>query len=330
MTLGELTDLVCTKVHRNDVESQAEARKYIRSRYQIIWDMRLWRDTLELKTMRGGEITNEFGIPLTDEHGNILYAGLIDQVITMPIIVSRVVACRWGSLSTLEPEALDALFQIDPDRFDRVGEPISFSVISPSGVTQTPGGRPLRLNSSAVDAMYDVTVHGSLGDADQSEVIRMSGTSQVSSAYSYDNIVSLSKDSRTEDLVVQDDLLTPLLTLPRDESERLHQRIHFHSTPRENGEMLILYKRRIKNLNEDSDSTELGGTVDNALLAAAISDMREGERQYTKAAQKSVEVSGLVELAIQDEKRQSGSLIRIIPSIYDFTFGEDILTKSDF
>ena len=71
MTRGELVDLVCTKVHRVDNESVAEARKYVRSRYQIIWDTRLWRDSLEMKLLQGEQLVNEFGEPLVDEDGGL-------------------------------------------------------------------------------------------------------------------------------------------------------------------------------------------------------------------------------------------------------------------
>ena len=72
---------------------------------------------------------------------------------------------------------------------------------------------------------------------------------------------------------------------------------------------MILYKRKCKDLINDSDSTEIEG-FDNMVLAAAISDMREGERQISKAAAKAQEVAGLMQVAIDLEKEQSASMPR--------------------
>jgi hypothetical protein len=330
MTLGELVDLVCTKVHRNDDESRAEARKYIRSRYQIIWDSRAWRDTMDILTMQGTQIVNEFGEPLIDENGEFIFDGLVDQVLIMPAVVGKVIALRWGNMTTLTNEEMGTVFFIDPNLFNTVGDPLSFSCISSSGLPQNPGGRSLIFTSTGIGSSFGVTIRGTLGNVDQSEVVMTSGTGQVTSSYSYDFVSSLSKDSQSYDLVVRDDLGTPLMTLPREETFRRHQRIHFHSTPQNPGEMLALYKKRYKDLVYDSDSTEIEG-IDNMLLAAAISDMREGERQYGKAQAKSLEVAGLMDMAIRLEREQSASNPRIIPTIYDWPWeGPDTCSKSNW
>jgi hypothetical protein len=43
MTLSDYIDLVATKLHRTDDASKREARKYIASRYQMIYEGCIWR-----------------------------------------------------------------------------------------------------------------------------------------------------------------------------------------------------------------------------------------------------------------------------------------------
>ena len=313
MTLAELVDQVCQKVHRNDAPARAEARTYLKARYRILYESRIWRDAIDPPLLLSGRtLNNEFGDPLTDEHGNILTTGLVDQILILPAIASRVINCRWGTNTVLQNEELWNMIRLNPSIFDQTGDPIGFSVTSPSGTLVSPGGLPLVFTSSHVDATFDVTVRGRLGDVDQSEVVAVTGGGQTNSIYSYDHISSLGKDSLDYPLTVKDSIGTTLLNLPADEGDRRHQRIHFHSTPRTPGTLMILYKRRCKDLTHDSDSTEIEG-FDNMLLAAAITDMREGERQISKAAAKAQEVAGLMQVAIDLEKEQSASMPRLIP-----------------
>jgi hypothetical protein len=313
MTLKELIDNVCTKVHRNDAPARAEARTYIKNRHRILYESRIWRDAIDPPLLLSGRtLTNEFGEPLTDENGNIITAGLVDQILILPAIVSRVINCRWGTDTVLQNEELWNMIRLNPSIFDQTGDPIGFSVTSPSGTLVSPGGLPLVFTTSSVDAVFDVTVRGRLRDVDQNEVVRVTGGGSTNSVNSYDHISSLGKETLEANLTVTDSLGTTLLNLPADEGDRRHQRIHFHSTPRNPGTLMILYKRKCKDLIHDSDSTEIEG-FDNMLLAAAITDMREGERQISKAAAKAQEVQALMQVAIDLEKEQSASMPRLIP-----------------
>jgi hypothetical protein len=313
MTLKELADQVCTKCHRNDAPAQAEARTYIKARYRILYESRIWRDAIDPPLLlRGRTLTNEFNEPLTDEDGNILTTGLVDQILILPAIASRVINCRWGSNIVLQNEELWNMVRLNPSIFDQTGDPIGFSVTSPSGTQVSPGGLPLVFTSSNIDAAFNVTVRGRLNDVDQTEVVPVTGAGATTSINAYDHISSLGKDTLEYPLTVKDSIGTTLLRLPAEEGDRKHQRIHFHSTPRSPGTLMILYKRKCKDLVHDSDSTEIEG-FDNMVLAAAISDMREGERQISKAAAKAQEVAGLMQVAIDLEKEQSASMPRLIP-----------------
>lgn len=316
MTKKELVDLVCVKMHRTDEPTRQEAAAYVRARYRIIYDSRIWNDTIDPPLVLNGTLFyNEFGVPITDDEGNILRSGIAGQVIILPFIVGLVISCRWETQAgLLHVEEMAQQFRLHPETFESVGAPIGFSITSPSATTMSPGGGKISIYSTDTNARYSVSIRGNLGETDRSEVIRASGVSPVYSRYSYDHVASLGKDDTSFDLIVEDQSGGNLLTLPANESSRLHQRIAFHSTPSNSGALAVLYKRRCRDLISDSDSVEIS-KIDNMLIAAAIGDMREGERQYGKASLKAQEVMGLMSTAISMEKEQSANNCRIIPEL---------------
>lgn len=291
MTLGEILDLACTKIHRVDAETREEARVYASARYQMIWDSRPWRCSLHV----------------------ILLPAMAEQEVIMPVIMDRVVAVRWGSDYNLTPENLINLYLTDPNRFDTVCNPSTFSVIAPSAVAVPPNSEKLSLTSDNANASFIVSVRGRLGSADISELIAIAGAGTVLSQFQYDEVISLAKADTASGLNVKNNIsMTTLLDLPAGETNRVHQRLHLHSTPSEAKTQFVLFKRRCRKLVNDSDATEIDG-IDNGLLAATISDLLEGQRQYSKAQMKGSESGILVQAAADLEVHQSANSIRIIP-----------------
>lgn len=307
MTLSELSDLVCTKVHRTDAQSVAEAKTYIRARYRMLWDSRPWRDAI-------GMIT----VP----------AESVSRITILPGIIDRVMSVRWGDSNTLLPADLGTIFSVDPAMFERSGEPATFSIISPSAVEVSPGGGKITVLSSDSNASFKVTVRGIRGTAEKSEVITTSGTGEVESVNEYDEILALAKASSNMDLTVKKSSGGEhVLFLESDESARQFQRLHFHVTPDSGRALLILFKRRFRPLNQDSDSTELVG-IDNALVAAAIADMQEGQRQFGKAQMKMQEAGALASAVADMERHQSASVATLVP--WDAAMSPEYPSDYDF
>jgi hypothetical protein len=262
----------------------------------MLWDSRPWRDSLALLTVTAPAA----------------------QVLILPQIVGRVLSARWGDNSTLQVESLGSMFLLDPGKFETIGEPATFSLIAPSAVAVEPDGQKLSMTSSDPATEATVTVRGMLGTSEKTEQITLSGTGSVQTVNDYDEVLLLSKGSTSVDLTVTNEDGDTLLFLDTWETSRSHQRLHFHGTPAAAENLLILYKRKIRPLVEESDGTELTG-LDNALLASAIADMLEGQRQYAKAQLKAGEASQLAAAAADLEVHQSASSIRIIP--WDAGFG---------
>jgi hypothetical protein len=307
MTLSELADLVCAKCHRTDDASVTEAKTYLKSRYRMLWDSRPWRDSIGLLSLDSSQVS---------------------QITTLPANIDRIMQIRWGGDKTLLPQELGTIFQVDPAMFDRTGSPATFSIISPSGVSSSPGGAPVFVFSSNSSASFKVSIRGSFNGNPKSEVIQVSGTSQVSSTNNYDEIYSLSKSTTGYPLTVLDSTLSnTILSLDTWETSRTFQRIHFDTIPDEAKTCLILFKRTFRPLVNDSDSPELTG-IDNAILASAIADMLEGQRQYGKAQIKMQEASMMASQMADLERHQSASAMQLIP--WDAAMAPDYYATTNY
>lgn len=299
MTLGEYVDLICSKCRRTDNPTREEARTYIRNKYRTIYESKPWRDV-------SGVIV--VPIPAT-------------QVVILPQIIDRVVSCRWSDQFSLKSATLYDIIELNPHKFEEVGDPLSFSIISPSAVAVPPLGQKIRLTTSGSTPEFKVSLHGSYNGDKVSEIINMTGNNTVESLNRYDEIFSLSLGNRTSDLQIKraDDGVQ-MLFLDTWENERKHQRIHFHSTPKEEGTALILHKRDFQPLRDDSSAPEIAG-IETALEEFAMYDMRQAERQYSMAAAHLQAAAAAVAAMADLERHQSAHRVKIIPWV---GFGEQV------
>jgi hypothetical protein len=308
MTLEQYVDVICTKMHRTDDATRAEARVYIQARYRTLYDSSAWRDLQQIGAL-----------PLGGGRETIL-----------PHIVGTVIACRWSSNILLANESQWTVLAIDPSRFDQQGEPVSFSVISPSGVRVSPGGSKLHLSTTDTNPNFVVSIYGSYGGEEKSESVSITGLGVIESVYQYDDIFSLSKTDTIHNLsVARSDIGEQILFLKASESDRIHQRISFHATAPTTSTGLVLYKRSFRPLVSDSDSPDPIGGLDTALLALAEADMYQASRQFSKKDNKLNEAAMGVAVMKSLESEQSANLIRIIPSP-EVTGGEITASKEWF
>ena len=291
MTVIEFIDLICTKLHRTDVETREEARQYLSMRYKMIWNSRPWRDTLNLLSL----------------------ATSSNQVIICPNIMDRVICVRWGTDQTLDPETLITMFLTNPSEFNNVSSPSNFNIISPSAVAVSPAGAKLNLVSDDATAAFTVSIRGIRGTDEKYETVAIAGAGTTTTINEYDEVFSLAKDSTENALTVKSQLtMATLLTLETHESSRMHPRIHLFVTPSEAKTQFMIFKRKVNRFVVDSDSTEIAG-IDNGLLAAAECDMYEGQRQFAKAAAKGAEAGAIIQAMTDLETHQSANMPRLIP-----------------
>jgi hypothetical protein len=291
MTLGEYVDLICQKVRRTDDPTRDEARTYLRNKYRTIYESKPWRDVSGVMAV---------AIPTT-------------QVVILPSIIDRVISVRWSSAVTLCNASLYEIIEINPHKFDDVGDPLSFSIISPSAVMVEPLGQKIRATAGGSTTPFKISVYGSYLTQKVSELINISGVGTVESMYRYDEIYSLSAGDRASTVEIKraDDGVQLLLLEPL-ENEKSYQRLHLHSTPVNAVNAIILHKRTFHQLADDSSSPEING-IETALEEFAMYDMRQAERQYSMAQAHLQAASAAVGAMADLERHQSANKVKIIP-----------------
>lgn len=324
MTLSEITDLVCIKAHRTDEQTRAEVAEYVRARYRMLWDSRPWRDALGMLSIPYADPSPQVRIlpgivwdsrPTLDTLGQIATPAIeFGRIMILPGIIDRVQGVRWGDRDLLRAEELSNLLFLAPERFHQSDKPAAFSLLSPSGVQRSPSNSKISISATS-SASLSVSVRGLTGMDEVEESIKVNGTTPVSSQFVYDEILSLSKSSKETGLSVsRESDGAAMLALSPAETSRAFQRIHFHVEPQPEKSLLVLFKRRFRPLIHDEDATELTG-IDNALIAAALADLLEGQRQFAKAQLKAQEASSLAQGMADLERNQSATGARIIPDM---------------
>ena len=114
MTLSELVDQVCQKSIATT--SRRERRQDI-SQGPLSDSLRVSDlarcDRSSIAVVRT-DADQRIRRSLTDENGNILTAGLVDQILILPAICSRVINCRWGNNTVLQNEEMWNQIRLNP------------------------------------------------------------------------------------------------------------------------------------------------------------------------------------------------------------------------
>lgn len=317
MTLAELSDYICTKVGQSDDASAAACKLFLRRRYQMIWDYALWKESL-------------FVVPFSA----IPSSSPGYTIGVLPPSVNQVVAIRPLADGRSVPE-LDqtTLMRCDPGEFTRTGaNAIGFSFLSPTCVDFPPGtadgifvSRLLFSSSSILDTTELIHVVGEeINGRELRETLALTGPTPVSTDQFYTNPCSISLSAACAGTITITDAsgstTPPLATLYPGELA-LAQRPRVRLFEAGAGGYYALAKRCFLDLLDDSATPTLRNS-ENALIAFAIGDLLERQRQYAKAQLKLQEGEAQLQLLLDLEKNQSANEQRIIPAEIHGAWGD--------
>ncbi len=293
MTLAQFAEATADTCGMSDAESVLIIKRSISRRVRMLYDSQLWRDALVLvtKTASAAELV-------------------------MPAAIERVVAVRWDS-QMIYPVDAGVLFQYDAQIFDRTGQPMLYSDLTPValGVLPTAAEQICGVSTSSADVDLPLLLRGEdSAGAEQAETVLLNGTSAASCSQVF-LLVTTAAKAITAGTVTIRGLTSGTLfqTLWPEESERKHPRIRLHEAPSDaTKSLLILGKRRFRPMTSDLDTPLLRG-LDNAILSYARADEWKRQRQYTKSSAEAQEAGAQVQIALSLEKDQGAAIARIVP-----------------
>lgn len=305
MTLSEMADHVVLFVGADDSATKTAAKEFIKRRWVSVYDSNPWLDAHALIQLRTTE--NE---------------------VVLPSWADKVVQVREDNAEdarNLQMVSQQDVLLINPGAMDGTGARVAFSPLPSVATQRHPGGYKLTVKSSdSGDTSQKVRVRGLYNGLTIEETLMLAGKSDVPGAYYFDEILNFSKPE-TAGWVTLSNTNSPvdeLQVLFPEETERRHTRIQLLYDFEDNDPeevITLLVKRRVTPLSHDSDTPTITGLVD-ALVAHAVADMLERERQFAKAQAKRTEAVSLIAGLLHAERTQGQNHQRIIPD--DYRYGE--------
>ena len=317
MTLVEMAEQVTERLGVTDDNTLAQAKKFLRRRYAMVFDSQLWSDSLVAVSY-----TN------TDE----------EEVIHVPNIIDKVLQIRVGdsgSSHTLQQINHQQVFQINPDALDEVGDRVAWTELSPAATWEpvVEANALVFWSSDANDTTQQLVIRGIATSGVSSTVdytVNLSGTSRV-----YTDVngvilsgiavvemiskpttigeVSIVKAATTSDVLTTTDRIGILEPWERNRRYARVQLLRAVATDATTTESLLFYgKRRLLPMEEDLSAPQIS-QIDDILIAFATADMLERERQYGKAQLKVQEANALLANRMIQERNQKGNRVQIIP-----------------
>jgi hypothetical protein len=292
MILGDLAQTVGEKIGMTDAATLALIKKWAGRRHDMICRHALWRDLLNLYT---------FSVTAAQEE------------VILPPQIANVVGAKYDQTNLLPADQV-FLFIADPGIWERTGRAFRFTQ-PPSIATRVhPSSEKVALvSASAADTAIEVSLVGELDGEEMRETLTLNGTSAVQSANSYDVLYSAAKEETAGLVTISG--VTSLATLGRiaaDETARRYARLRLLETPRDALTLVVLGKRKVPILTNDSDETAFDGMND-ALEAFTLGDAYEWQRQTEDAADKRAEAMAMLAEMKAALIYQDASLPQIIP-----------------
>lgn len=293
LTLGQMTDHVAEVTGAVDAASREAIARFLRRRYQMIWDAQLWDDSKVV----------------------IALATTVPEVI-LPSWVDRVLAVKTvgDDPRLLFPVEVGTLWQLCPRAYEEAGDPLVYSELPPVGVHTHPNGGKLVFTSSAGGDNVNVRVRGMFNGLVVDETVTLAGTSSVTSANYFDEVAVLSKPPTTGHVRVTTNHAQPyeVQVLLADETGRRHARLRLHRAFESALTLTVLAKRTALELAHANDTPNLTG-CENLLIAYGVADMWERMRQVAKSQAKLNEAAALMSALVARDVLQKARVVQLVP-----------------
>ena len=316
-SLSEMTDAVCGMIGQWTPDYQILVRESLRRNYQKLYDSQLWPESV-LAT-------------------NVALSG---EQIVLPHYIDRVIGVRSADSINLYPSEIGLWFRLDPTVFEQTGSSVSFSLLTPVGVSVLPSfSEALVFQSTSNDDRGTIFVRGEIGGIEVTEEVSLGPIGPIGAPprtkFLYDVPITVAKPVTIGDVSVNGGTSTKTLEiLPANERERKHQRIWLLPPPTIKSSVsavsdvvnrcLILGKRKIQPLLTAEDTPIITG-AQNVLIAAACSDLFLKLGQPDASQQKAAEAQAAAQTLLNLNRSQNATAPRLIPQVAPWAVFPDSL-----
>jgi hypothetical protein len=303
-SLAEMVDAVCQICGQWTPEYRQVTREFVRRNYQALYDLYLWPESLVMVR-----------VPYASEQ------------VVMPAYIDKVLGIRGSDNMRMFPADAGLILDITPSVFDEIGQPISYTTLTPVGVSSLPATTTrLRIASTSAVDRTRVMIRGEVLSTgyEMEEIIHLNGTGVVTTVNSYDIPLTISKDVTLGDVTVNSATDGQSLeVIPADKRELKHQRLWFLPAPNSDGGFgsgldhltcLVLGKRAIHPLINDQDTPIITG-AQQVLIAAAAGDVFRKLGQADQATSMSQKAEASTNVLKAKNLDQAASAPRFVPQV---------------
>jgi hypothetical protein len=305
-SLSEMTDAVCAICGQWTPDMRILVKDFLRRNYLALYDLAIWPES-----------TVAVRVPFLGE-----------QVI-LPEYVDRVISVRSSDRLSLFPAEISLFFNIDPFVFESQGAPVSFSMLTPCGVSILPKLAPEKLviaNTDASDAGKKVFVRGESHGREVEEEVTLTSRTDIGTdavtMFEYDVPLAIAKPITVGSVTINGFLSTGSLeVLGPNEREKKHPRIWLLPIPTVTNEtVLVLGKRKIKPLLTDEDTPIITG-CQNVLISGAAADLfaKLGNNDQSNANRTKADAAAKVLISLNTD--QNALIQRFIPAVEPSAWG---------
>jgi hypothetical protein len=325
-SLEELTDSVCDIIGDWKPDTRISVKERVRRNYQTLWEMALWPESTVVARV---------------------YATDNEQII-LPHYFDRIISVRSDANPSAElaNQEVSIFFNIDPQIFERVGDPLYYSMLPPVGVAVLPPRTEALAfylgndsdTSNAVSEAVNVFIKGEANGSEISESLTVASVPSPNnlpndaewfgtlprSAFDYNTPITIAKPvTRNPMRVYGVDSKRVLLNLGPQERERKYIRIWL--LPNKTGDALtnpqsylVLGKKAISPLVDDADTCQLRN-VENILINGAAADMLDKIGNAALAATLRTKAAAASQIMVDGETNQNASNPVVIPYVEGFS-----------
>jgi len=303
MNLLELAEHVVDRVGVDDDTTKGLAKRFIKRRYKSAFDKYPWLEA----------------------HATLQLRATVSDVI-LPDWADKVLQVRADNAEAahrLQMVSRQTVMLIAPGAPDELGAKVAYSPLPSVAVHTHPLGNRVTVESSnGGDADQSIRIRGMHNGLTCEETIQLAGMTPLTSANYYNEITHFSKPETLGNVTLKSVASTTpeLQVLLAAERERRHIRIQLirdfaDGDPEE--VVTVLVKRRCIELRHDNDTPQIDN-LDDSLIAFAMADMLERERQFAKAQAKVSEGVALLNEMVIAERDQRQNIVSIIPDLAEY------------
>jgi len=313
MNLADLAEHICASVRKEDSDSVAICKDYLKRRDRMLWDKHLWRDSIF-----------EFTLALDPKaafniHSNPILAA--SGIVLVPRAIDCVLGARTAS-ACLPVQNMENYFRSSLDAFAQTGEPLEFNLLRPV-VWQFDEPQKLWIYNAgeavaAAVRIYD-TATGEFGTA----TVDVTSTPQIVQPRAdvvpdVQTIEEVTKPASAANVTLAYGADIAALTafraiLAAETRLEKYQRIQLLPVPTAAVTLRLLVKQKYEELASDYQEPRLR-QAENVLIALAMGDMFVRSGQIGASEKFYAEGLALLQQMANVEFHQQAQRMRLVPA----------------